>query len=86
MLDSATASHSLSEMLGLGSVTARAVYATLDRPGAEQSFIENQLARRHLKNGTLVLYDVTSTTSKAAAVCWPTTATAAAIGVTGRNW
>ncbi|MBV8852295.1 MAG: IS1634 family transposase [Sinobacteraceae bacterium] len=61
MLDSATASHSLGEMLGLGSVTAREVYATLDWLGAEQTFIENQLARRHLKNGTLVLYDVTST-------------------------
>lgn len=61
MLDSATASHSLGETLGLGSVTAREIYATLDWLGAEQSFIENQLARRHLKDGTLVLYDVTST-------------------------
>jgi Transposase DDE domain len=46
MLDTATASHSLGETLGLGS---------------EQAFIENTLARRHLKNGMLVLYDVTST-------------------------
>src|ERR1019366_8598305 len=29
--------------------------------GSEQSFIENRLARRHLNEGTLVLYDVTST-------------------------
>jgi hypothetical protein len=61
MLDTATASHSLAETLGLGSVTAREVYATLDWLGSEQTFIETQLARRHLKNGALVLYDVTST-------------------------
>jgi hypothetical protein len=61
MLDTATASHSLGETLGLGSVTARDIYTTLDWLGSEQTFIENQLARRHLKNGALVLYDVTST-------------------------
>ncbi len=61
MLDPATASHSLGETLGLGSVTAREIYATLDWLGSEQAFIENRLARRHLKNGALVLYDVTST-------------------------
>src|SRR5436305_8553595 len=61
MLDPATASHSLGETLGLGSVTAREVYATLDWLGSEQSFIETTLARRHLKNGALLLYDVTST-------------------------
>jgi hypothetical protein len=61
MLDTATASHSLGETLGLGRVTARAIYTTLDWLGSEQDFIENQLARRHLKNGALVLYDVTST-------------------------
>jgi hypothetical protein len=61
MLDSATASHSLGESLGLGSVSAREIYATLDWLGREQSGIEARLARRHLKNGTLVLYDVTST-------------------------
>jgi hypothetical protein len=61
MLDSATASHSLGETLGLGNVTAREIYTTLDWLGSEQGFIENQLARRHLKNGTRVLYDVTAT-------------------------
>jgi hypothetical protein len=61
MLDAATASHSLGETLDLGSVSAREIYTTLDWLGAEQAFIENQLARRHLKNGALVLYDVTST-------------------------
>jgi hypothetical protein len=61
MLDPATASHSLGEMLGLGHVTAKEVYAALDWLGSEQSFIEATLARRHLKNGALLLYDVTST-------------------------
>jgi Transposase DDE domain len=61
MLDSATANHSLGEMLSLGRVTAREIYTTLDWLGSEQNFIENQLARRHLRNGALVLYDVTST-------------------------
>ena len=61
MLDPATASHSLGEVMGLGRVTAGEVYATLDWLGREQGFIEASLARRHLRNGTLLLYDVTST-------------------------
>src|SRR6266566_8461719 len=61
MLDPATASHSLGEMLGLGRVAAKEVYAALDWLGSEQPFIETRLARRHLKNGALLLYDVTST-------------------------
>jgi hypothetical protein len=61
MLDPATASHSLGEMLGLGRVAAKEVYAALDWLGSEQPFIETSLARRHLKNGALLLYDVTST-------------------------
>ena len=48
MLDPATASHSLGQTLGLGAVPAREVYTALDWLGSEQSFIENQLARRHL--------------------------------------
>ena len=61
MLDPTTASHSLGEMLGLGRVAAKEVYATLDWLGREQPFIEARLARRHLKDGALLLYDVTST-------------------------
>jgi len=61
MLDPATAGHSLGEMLALGKVTAKEIYATLDWLGTEQSFIEASLARRHLKDGALLLYDVTST-------------------------
>src|ERR1700726_2203287 len=61
MLDPATASHSLGEMLGLGPVVAKEVYAALDWLGREQPFIEATLARRHLQDGALLLYDVTST-------------------------
>ena len=61
MLDPATASHSLGEMLGLGSVSAGEVYAALDWLGKEQDFVETSLARRHLQEGALLLYDVTST-------------------------
>src|SRR6202022_2452402 len=61
MLDPATASHSLGEMLGLGPVVAKQVYAALDWLGREQPFIEATLARRHLKDGALLLYDVAST-------------------------
>src|SRR6202041_2789863 len=60
MLDTATASHSLGEVLDLGSVTVRELYATLDWLVSEQAFIETALARRHLKEGVLVLYDVSS--------------------------
>lgn len=60
MLDSRTACHSLNEMLELGHVTARDLYTTLDWLEGEQRFIEATLARRHLKDGTLLLSDVTS--------------------------
>jgi len=61
MLDTTTATHSLGEMLGLGHVTAGELYTTLDWLESEQRFIETTLARRHLRDGTLLLYDVTST-------------------------
>jgi hypothetical protein len=60
-LDAPTAPHSLGATLGLGAVTAKEVYATLDWLGASQDAIERALARRHLSDGTLLLYDVTST-------------------------
>src|SRR5438128_1800786 len=59
-LDETTALHSLGATLGLGAVTAKEVYATLDWLGAAQPTIEAALARRHLTEGTLVLYDVSS--------------------------
>jgi len=60
-LNEATALHSLGATLGLGMVMAKEVYATLDWLGRSQVAIERGLARRHLNDGTLLLYDVTST-------------------------
>lgn len=59
-LDAQTAGHSLGLRLALGQVRAKEVYAALDWLGAAQPAIEAGLARRHLGEGTLVLYDVTS--------------------------
>jgi Transposase DDE domain len=59
-LDATTAIHSLGVTLGLGAVSAKEVYAALDWLGAAQPAIEETLARRHLNDGTLVLYDVSS--------------------------
>src|SRR5579884_2010393 len=60
MLESSTASTSLGEMLGLGRVSVKELSATLDWLAREQRFIEATLARRHLQDGALLLYDVTS--------------------------
>jgi transposase len=59
-LSPATASSSLGEALGLGEVDDDELYAALDWLLARQAAIEAALARRHLQNGTLVLYDVSS--------------------------
>jgi len=55
-----TACSSLGRVLGLGAIEEREIYAALDWLGAQQLRIERQLARRHLQDGTLVLYDVSS--------------------------
>jgi hypothetical protein len=59
-LDETTAINSLGLTLGLGEVNVKEVYAALDWLGMAQSSIEDALARRHLRDGTLVLYDVSS--------------------------
>ena len=61
VLDSETASCSLGAALELGAVDEQALYEALDWLIGQQERVETELARRHLKNGTLVLYDVTST-------------------------
>jgi hypothetical protein len=61
LLDGATASCSLGAVLGLGAVDEQELYGALDWLVGQQDRIEKALARRHLKNGMLVLYDVTST-------------------------
>jgi hypothetical protein len=55
-----TAASSLAPVLGLGEVDADELYAALDRLVEQQPTIEAALAKRHLENGTLVLYDVSS--------------------------
>jgi hypothetical protein len=55
-----TAASSLGRLLGLGAVDEVELYRALDWLGARQGAIEAALARRHLKDGALVLYDVSS--------------------------
>ena len=55
-----TASSRLGEVLALDAVAEREVYSALDWLLEQQPRVESALARRHLKNGTLVLYDVSS--------------------------
>ena len=59
-LSEATAAHSLGAVLDLGAVDEDELYAALDLLGAAQPKIEAALARRHLQDGCLVLYDLTS--------------------------
>jgi hypothetical protein len=59
-LDPATAASSLGPVLGLGNVDEDELYTALDWLLERQPQIETALAKRHLQNGTLVLYDVSS--------------------------
>ena len=59
-LSPATATSSLGDALGLGEVDEDELYTALDWLGERQPAIEAALAKRHLTNGTLVLYDVSS--------------------------
>jgi len=59
-VDDETAASSLGAVLGLGQVKEREAYEALDWLLERQVRIENGLARRHLQDGVLVLYDVSS--------------------------
>ena len=59
-LNPITATSSLGRVLGLGDVAHDELYQALDWLLARQPAIETALAARHLKGGTLVLYDVSS--------------------------
>ena len=59
-LSPATAASSLGELLGLGEVDEDELYHALDWLLERQPAIEATLAKRHLTNDTLVLYDVSS--------------------------
>lgn len=60
-LDAVTATASLGALLGLGAVSEQDLYSALDWLLSQQSRVEQRLARQHLRQGTLVLYDVSST-------------------------
>jgi transposase len=59
-VDEETAVTSLGAVLGLGKVKDCEAYEALDWLLERQVRIESGLARRHLKDGVLVLYDVSS--------------------------
>src|SRR6185503_16946799 len=55
-----TATSSLGQVLGISGCDEDDLYAAMDWVLARKDTIENTLAARHLANGTLVLYDVSS--------------------------
>lgn len=57
----ATATDTLSSVLGVENATTKELYAALDWLVSRQPWIEKKLAARHLKEGGMVLYDLTST-------------------------
>jgi transposase len=59
-LNTDTLHHSLAEELGLEDADEDRLYGAMDWLLARQQDIEATLAARHLENGALVLYDVTS--------------------------
>lgn len=60
MLDAQTACTSAGKVLGLGPIEACELYEALDWLLVRQGDVERKLARKHLKSGCLVLYDVSS--------------------------
>lgn len=55
-----TACSTLAEELNLGTIETKEFYESLDWLLARQARIENKLSKKHLADGTLVLYDVSS--------------------------
>src|SRR5215212_7732243 len=55
-----TAASSLGAIMGMGAVDEDELYSALDWLAERQAAVEAALARRHLHDGTLVLYDVSS--------------------------
>jgi hypothetical protein len=60
-LDERTAQSTLAESLGIEDVDEDDCYAAMDWILGRQDAIERALAKRHLKDSSLILYDVTST-------------------------
>ena len=59
-LTAESAVSTLGELLGLGDVDPHELYAAMDWLVERQDGIERRLAKRHLREHTLVLYDLTS--------------------------
>lgn len=59
-MQSETAEHSLADELQLHDIQTPELYKAMDWLLARQKRIENKLAKKHLREGTLVLYDVSS--------------------------
>jgi transposase len=59
-LNAETAKHTLAEELGLDEVDVHELYAAMDWLLKRQTRIENKLAKKHLRDGHLVLFDVSS--------------------------
>ena len=59
-LAEATAADSLADTLGLGAIDEEDLYAAMDWLLKLQGRIERALTKRHLNDGALVLYDLTS--------------------------
>jgi DDE family transposase len=60
-LDEETSTSTLAELCEVQKTEAQALYAAMDWLGERQPEIEKNLAKRHLEDGALVLYDVSST-------------------------
>src|SRR5207244_5293907 len=59
-LNEETLHSSLGEMLGVGTADADELYEAMDWLRPQQDRIEQALAKKHLSEGTLILYDLTS--------------------------
>ena len=59
-MQSETAEHSLADELQLQDIQTTELYEAMDWLLPRQKRIENKLAKKHLREGTLVLYDVSS--------------------------
>ena len=86
LLDGATASCSLGAVLELAAVDEQELYDALDWLMGQQEPIEKALAHRHLKNGILVLYGVTSTYFEGRTCRLPSSATIATPAFAGGSW
>ena len=85
LLGPVTANHSLGKMPGPGRVAAKEIYAALDGPGCEQSFIEANWSAATSRTAHCCCTMSPPPISKDAVAKWRSMATAATTVVTGRR-